>query len=85
MFVLTIYHRPQSNKKKLPAYQNNITVFKGKDVRISTEVYNQVVVWFKITAGLLVPVVNTSNRIQVRPSLLLIRNAVTTDQGTHYN
>ncbi|XP_063686445.1 uncharacterized protein LOC134820153 [Bolinopsis microptera] len=64
------------------AYQNNITVFKGKDVRISTESYNQVVVWYKITAGLLVPVVDTSIRIQVRPSVLLIRKAVTTDQGT---
>ena len=58
-------------------------MFKGLDIRLSTEAYNQGVVWYKITAGLLVTMESAAARVTVHPSLLLIRDARTEDQGQH--
>ncbi|KAL5267652.1 hypothetical protein ACHWQZ_G004633 [Mnemiopsis leidyi] len=78
----TIVYKVYSLSHQSTTYRTTITVFNGWDITLSTEKYNQGVTWYKITAGLLLPI-QSSDRIFVQPSVLLIRNSLASDQGMY--
>lgn len=68
------------NSYSLVAYQKQVTVFVGGDVRLSVEEYRSTVTWYKITAGTLVHV-QGGDRVEIRSYTLSVTGVTEQDSG----